>query len=402
MNQINLSVIVPVYNVFPYVEKCLESLEKQTYKNLEFILVDDGSSDGSERLCDQVAERDKRFRVIHQKNAGSMRAREAGIAEATGKYITFVDGDDWIEPDMYEKLMRHAGRADLICSGLFRETQSGEPVKTVNDFPEGLYEGEALDDFFRRFIYDFEAEVYHRFSSSLCNKIFRADLMQQVEYYLDYPILLDQDEVLLYQYIVKCNSILIVEECYYHYVLRKGSSEHRINEHILLDINHVYLALKKAFSGHKLQHELDKQLQKTITMKTLRALSRRIGFEDECTPIRFVPETDGLRGKKIVLYGAGECGKDFARMLPMFRIDYEKWADDVAEPYVRLGRTIEPIGNISQWTYDLVLLAVPYEYQAHEYKQKLLELGVDEERIIWRKAINIGAEASSSRATRSA
>ena len=94
-----VSVIVPVYNISGYLERCLQSILSQTYVDLEIILVDDGSEDSSGQICDQYAEIDNRIRVIHKKNGGLVSARKAGVSAASGDYVVWVDGDDWIEPD---------------------------------------------------------------------------------------------------------------------------------------------------------------------------------------------------------------------------------------------------------------------------------------------------------------
>ena len=99
-----ISVVVPIYNSKNYTKKCIESLMKQTYQNLEIILIDDGSSDGSDEICDMYAKVDKRLKVIHKKNEGRCVARNIGIDYANGDYIGFVDGDDYLEEDMYEVL----------------------------------------------------------------------------------------------------------------------------------------------------------------------------------------------------------------------------------------------------------------------------------------------------------
>ena len=103
-----ISVIVPVYKVEKYLDKCVESIVNQTYKNLEIILVDDGSPDNCPAMCDEWAEKDERIRVIHKENGGLADARNAGMDIATGDYIGFVDSDDWIEPNMYEVLLKNA------------------------------------------------------------------------------------------------------------------------------------------------------------------------------------------------------------------------------------------------------------------------------------------------------
>ena len=105
MNEL-ISVVVPVYNVENYLEKCVSSITNQTYKNLEIILVNDGSKDNSGAICDDLAKNDSRIKVIHKENGGLSDARNTGINVATGEYIGFVDSDDWIERDMYEQLYK--------------------------------------------------------------------------------------------------------------------------------------------------------------------------------------------------------------------------------------------------------------------------------------------------------
>ena len=100
-----ISVIVTVYNIREYLPKAVDSILSSTYQNLEVLLIDDGSTDGSERICDEYAKKDGRVRVVHQRNGGAYSARNTGLLEAKGDYLTFVDGDDWIEPQMYETLL---------------------------------------------------------------------------------------------------------------------------------------------------------------------------------------------------------------------------------------------------------------------------------------------------------
>lgn len=100
-----ITVIIPIYNIMDCLERCVSSVCAQTYRNLEILLVDDGSTDGTGALCDRLAERDGRIRVFHKENGGSSSARNLGLQKARGEYLGFVDSDDFIEPDMYERLM---------------------------------------------------------------------------------------------------------------------------------------------------------------------------------------------------------------------------------------------------------------------------------------------------------
>ena len=122
MNQSpRISVIVPVYNVEQYLPRCVESILAQTYENLEILLVDDGTKDNSGAICDAYARQDARVKAIHKKNGGLSSARNAGIDAATGEYLSFVDSDDWIEPQMYERLYEAATAAGTSIAQASRD-----------------------------------------------------------------------------------------------------------------------------------------------------------------------------------------------------------------------------------------------------------------------------------------
>lgn len=140
MREAYISVIVPVYNAEHYLEKCIRSIIGQTYSNLEIILVDDGSTDGSGILCDEFAVEDARVHVIHQKNCGLVAARRIGVRNASGKYITFVDADDYIDLDTYEVLVQYMGEkdADVVAFGMTEE-YLGNTVYKKNHYPNQMY-----------------------------------------------------------------------------------------------------------------------------------------------------------------------------------------------------------------------------------------------------------------------
>ena len=116
-----VSVIVPVYKVAAYLPRCVDSILAQTWRNLEIILVDDGSPDECGSICDVYAEKDPRIRVIHKENGGLSSARNAGLDTASGEYIGFVDSDDWIEPEMYARMLALMEKYDakMVCAGRY-------------------------------------------------------------------------------------------------------------------------------------------------------------------------------------------------------------------------------------------------------------------------------------------
>ncbi len=147
-----VSIITPVYNVEKYLNRCIESIVHQSFKNFELILIDDGSTDGSSSICDDWAKKDKRIRVIHQKNAGAGAARNRGLEEARGDYIGFVDSDDWIELDMYELLVFAFEKnidADMTECETFRTR--GDKSATSNSYESISFEVVNREDLLRNF-----------------------------------------------------------------------------------------------------------------------------------------------------------------------------------------------------------------------------------------------------------
>ena len=131
-----ISVIVPIYKVEAYLERCIRSIVNQTYKNLEIILVDDGSPDSCPDICDVWKEKDDRIKVIHKKNGGLSDARNAGMQIMTGTYISYIDSDDWVANDMYEKMMYAIKKNDAdICECQFEKTLKLKVKANYEDIP---------------------------------------------------------------------------------------------------------------------------------------------------------------------------------------------------------------------------------------------------------------------------
>lgn len=140
-----VSVIVPVYNAEKYLQECVDSILRQTLADIEVILVDDGSSDSSPVICDGYAERDKRVKAIHQRNSGAAAARNQGMNVAQGEYIAFVDSDDWIDADMYKRMVAvaEADDCDLVICDCLKESDCGSQLYT-HDLPAGFYDRERM------------------------------------------------------------------------------------------------------------------------------------------------------------------------------------------------------------------------------------------------------------------
>lgn len=213
-----ISVIVPIYNVEPYLRKCLNGIVTQTYRELEIILVDDGSPDNCGAICDEYASRDSRIKVVHKSNGGVSSARNAGLDAATGEWIGWVDPDDWVEPDMFAYLLENAQKyqADIALCGHYELTQ-GKSIFCGWETPCVLKREEAMaalltaNDPLQNFCWD---------------KLWRRELWEGIRF----PgVTIFEDIRVVYRIFERVKQIVCLPEAKYYYVKREGSISADLN-----------------------------------------------------------------------------------------------------------------------------------------------------------------------------
>ena len=212
-----ISVIVPVYKVESYLKRCVDSILNQTYTNLEIILVDDGSPDNCGAICDEYAKKDIRVKVIHKQNEGVSKARNEGLSIATGEYVTFVDSDDYIEPNMYEQLYLAINRenADLAVCGFRQVRVNGE--QKINDAPKGFdWSKENI------IINYFTQGVVKEIMYSPWNKLFRTSKLENLRFNTKFR--LGEDILFIFEFIEQMEKMIYVEGAFYHYVMHPNSA----------------------------------------------------------------------------------------------------------------------------------------------------------------------------------
>lgn len=214
-----ISVIVPVYKVEQYLEKCVESIKKQTYKNLEIILVDDGSPDNCPALCDSLAKTDKRIKVIHKPNGGLSDARNAGINIATGKFITFVDSDDYLNLNFIETLyhnLTETGSDVSICN--FQDVYENEEVDTSLKETSKILTFDGSNKFEQLY-----KDLRLRFVTAW-GKLYRKDIFDKVKY----PVgKINEDEFVCHHILSLCDKVCYSDVKYYYYLQRQNSIMHQ-------------------------------------------------------------------------------------------------------------------------------------------------------------------------------
>lgn len=230
-----ISVIVPVYNIEAYLASCLDSILNQTYKNLEIILIDDGSTDSSGKICDDYAQKDSRIVVFHQQNSGVSRARNHGIIEATGEYVSFVDGDDIIAPEMYEVLYNNMKcySADISSCGIAQRQIDGEVTTLADNSLRFFNKQELIKGFF-------DTPIIKETMYGPCHKLFRTSFVKQHKFDVNYAIA--EDLLFMFGCIEQSSKVVLDNRPMYFYLKRPGSattsmfSEKRLHYILVADI----------------------------------------------------------------------------------------------------------------------------------------------------------------------
>lgn len=300
-----ISVIIPVYNVAEVLDRCLDSVLNQTYKNLEILLVDDGSTDSSGQLCDRYAENDARVRVIHKINQGLGMARNTGLKYAGGDYISFVDSDDYLEKTAYEQLVRYINdnSGDICFFGHFR-VQGGKakpydvpPSKTIYCGME-----ESLGQLFNDALLGKPQNGVGFTGLSVCAALYKKELIVSNRLrFLSEREILSEDVFFNLEACAVAKTVCVYPEYLYYYVFRTSSLTTCYKEDRFKDALRMDKALGEAADAHG-AHELLKQgrenclcMNLIVCLKQELIFEKQIGREAVMTHIREMGSCDRVR-----------------------------------------------------------------------------------------------------------
>lgn len=374
-----LSVIVPVYNAEKYLRQCVDSIIDQNYKNIEIILVDDGSIDRSGEICDSYQRENECVRVVHQKNRGCMQARLRGIYSSKGEYIGFVDSDDWIDHDMYETLMSIAKnkKCDIVSMG-YTLVWDENKVEVDDATLFGVYEiGKNMDMLLSNMMYDIE-EQKRGVHPSLCTKIIKRELLINAYSQVNRNITMGEDACIFYPCCLRATKIFITKEYKYFYRVHDESMCRTMDINTLHEIYDFYQYMQMVFQEHVQRDDLNKQLKKYILEFIYSAINQI--FQLQVGKMYLFPYALIEKKTRIILYGAGEVGQSYyAQIMKNHYCDIVAWVDKDD----RNRKKIITPGRILDLDYSKILIAVRKIDTAHEIMEELITLGVDKTMFLW-------------------
>jgi len=380
-----ISVIVPIYNAEKYLKQCIESITCQTYEDLEIVLVDDGSTDCSYDICMAYAKTDSRIKLVHMDNGGEASARKEGMKASSGMVITFVDSDDWIEPDTIEKLYTEmeVQKADIVVTG-YTEV-FGEKEKTVwNNLAAGVYRGEQLE----KDVFPVMLCCTDYFELGLCpylwNKMFRREIIEPCILSLNENLVVGVDAVCTFPAFLKAGTVSIIQGAFYHYRIHQSSIMHRFRseKEEVENIKIQYGEMKRIFSNSAYSEVLLPQMNRYILHHFMVRAGLFLERKLKAEGVSFLEEMQ--EGSKVVLYGAGAFGVSLYyanEQSGCFSVT--GWCDRDYKERQAMGYPVISAEEALKQEFDYILIAV-LSQRTREQIQKYLSLrGIEGKRIKW-------------------
>lgn len=378
-----ISIIVPVYNIELYIEKCIDSILGQSYQHLEIIIIDDGSTDNSGKICDQRAKVDERIKVYHTKNRGLVAARKLGLEKATGQYIGFVDGDDYVEKNMYENMLMQLieDGSDYIHSMYINE---------INNSIEGHISEQIINvkteiqkvDFFNKHIWGEEVKEF--IVPSIWSKLFKSEFIKKCYSLVPNEQSYGEDWICLFVSVMEAEQISFTNNAYYHYIIREGSLSHDNSKKCFFSEIHLYHHLLECISLYK-NTDLENLLYGFSRRKFIQLIENTASIK-AFIPRFFWEDMSFLKGKKIILYGAGNVGRDYYTQIRKYEeCEIVYWVDINADKIEYDYTKVYCLQKIKSCAFDYVLIAIDDENLAKKVCCNLEAEGIPKNKLLWEK-----------------
>lgn len=351
-----VSVIIPIYNISPYVFQCINSATKQTYKNIEIILVNDGSTDGCIEICEYFRKTDTRVKLINQNNQGLVAARKSGINAASGTYIFYLDGDDWIDENCIETYIQEAQKnnSDIVIGGHKREFL-GNFKKINNHTPPGFYQKKSIEEeILPSMIWNEEIQS-HSIKTFSWGKLFKKSLIKDIQNSIPNQVVVTEDALLTYPAIAQANSISIIESYCYNYRQRGNSILKSSGINFREEIEKIGIAFQHLYNSLNIKFNFKNQLYKYFYfICTIRsgAFMSDLKYYD-----KFQIFGDIQPSSKIAIYNSGSFGQNVYKQIKNNKsLHITGWFDGDFMENGLLGMPVKSPEEIKQIDFDYIII----------------------------------------------
>lgn len=374
-----LSIIVPVYNAEEYLNQCIESILKQSYRDIELMLVDNNSTDSSLSICREYEDIDKRVHVLKETKQGPFYARKRGVLEATGDYITFVDADDFIAENSYCMAL-----PDMECGvdGIFYNIYryfSGEYIRYDSSWKtEKIYDkGMIFEEIFPQMLWNKENNSFGIDPALWC-KIIRADKIKSLFRRIDaMDFHYGEDVAIIYPLIRSIDFLSIHNEAYYYHRQRNNGElpGYIKDDEYLYKLYKLYLHLKSELPEHDI---FDEQID-LFYINSINLARKKYGVVEKANKRYLFPFGKVEKHEKIIIYGAGNVGTQYMEQIIQTKYCHVTlWVDKYA-----VKQNVHPIEDISKYSFDKVVIAIEDKQIIDNVKRMLLEMDISDKKIVY-------------------
>ena len=383
MKEVSISVIVPIYLIEPYLSKCIDSILDQSFTDFELILVDNESPDNCPLICDEYAKKDARIKVIHKKHGGLLSGRKEGLIHAKGKYIAYIDGDDWVDKFYLDILflLAEVNNSDLVVTGHFREFDG--KIETVRPAYTGVFEeNEIKSSILPKVMYN-GAFCEPEITTYVWSKLFKRELLNEILFEVPDEIVMGEDAAITYTYLSISKKLTISRIPLYYYRQRDGSILKSVKTP---KIEYYRLGLLRDFLEIKLSPFLDRNNLNTQILYYLYSLILvRSGglIHDASGNIIFNPFLNTEKNSKVIIYSSGSFGRHLLSSnskINFFHI--VKWIDiDFHELHIG-DNFVEPPSYIPNTEFDFLIIATLNPSFFKSIKAEMTLMGIDPKKIV--------------------
>lgn len=303
---IKYSVIIPLYNMERYIEECINSIVFQNRNDIEIIIVNDGSTDDSLKLCEKMAQKNDNIIVINKENSGVMESWMMGVKHSKGKYICFVDSDDYIDKNYFSTLDKYTEeKADIVMFDYYKFSKDKTYRTAINKIPYGMVSNENMKKLKENYFVNYKMYSFYRW-----NKVYEASLLKKCMDTIDFKVTYFEDLYIELLMLLQANKIIYVDEVLYYYRLRKSSITHNPS--------------KKIFSDNLIMEERLEELMKNLNMSNKSIVNMKeymnYGY------IRYLLKTDYDVPKKKISFGyiSNVAIKEHRTLLLIYKLKLKK------------------------------------------------------------------------------
>ncbi len=382
-NDTKISIVVPVYNTELELPRCIDSIIKQTYSNLQIILIDDGSTDTSGKICDWYSTQDKRIEVYHTINNGSVIARKFGINISVGEYVGFVDSDDYIESNMFLEMLNNIveSDADFVHFGFIEENDNVRNV--ISNHYEMVFETKER----YKKINFLCNHVFNQIgiSPSIWSKLYKAKFIKKCFNNLPDKQQYGEDLLCLCSCILEANRISLSKKALYHYVVRKESLSHLNNREYVLKEVRLWNCILNLLENYECEDTVKENVFNYIKGRILLVVEQ-ITNRKVHIPRYYFTDLELLNGKRIIIFGAGNVGQDYYSQICQYnKCVIVAWVDSKWYNYSFEYSEVVSIEKIKNMVFDLIIIAVANEQVGKEIKKLLMDNEYPAKKIYWKK-----------------